>query len=108
MSTSNPSSAHSPVFQNFAEFYPFYLSQHQNRVCRSLHVAGLLTVLTLAVALPLTGHALWLPLLPVVGYGFSWVGHFVFERNVPATFTWPWWSLRGDLRMTWETLTGQR
>ena len=43
----------------------------------------------------------------VVGYGFAWVGHFFFEKNRPATFTYPWQSYKGDWRMWWETLTGK-
>ncbi len=95
------------AYGSFAEFYPFYLSQHVHPVCRGLHAAGVLVVLTSAVLLLATGHPGLLALLPVIGYGFSWTGHFVFERNVPATFTYPWYSLLGDFRMTWETLTGR-
>ena len=40
------------------------------------------------------------------GYGFAWVGHFFVEGNRPATFTYPLWSLRGDMLMWWKTVTG--
>jgi hypothetical protein len=46
--------------------------------------------------------------MPLVGYGFAWVGHFVFEKNTPATFKYPLWSLMGDFRLFFETVTGKR
>ena len=94
-------------YTTFRDFYPFYLSQHQDRTCRRLHVVGSLLVLTvLAYALG-TGRWLALWALPVVGYGFAWVGHFRFERNRPATFTYPLYSLMGDWVMLWQVLTGK-
>ena len=95
-------------YTTFREFYPFYLSQHQDRTCRRLHVVGSLTVL--AVLAYAVGTQRWLALwaLPVVGYGFAWVGHFFFEKNRPATFKYPLWSLMGDWRMFFETVSGKR
>jgi hypothetical protein len=46
-------------------------------------------------------------LIPIVGYGFAWVGHFVFEKNRPATFKYPFYSFLGDFKMFWEILTGK-
>jgi len=83
-------------FASFSEFYPYYLGEHANRTCRRLHFTGsLLVVLTVLYALLI---ASWLPLLllPVIGYGFAWIGHFFFEKNRPATFTHPLYSLAGD------------
>ena len=86
-------------YTTFRDFYPFYLSQHQDRTCRRLHVVGSLLVLTvLAYALG-TGRWLALWALPVVGYGFAWVGHFFFEKNRPATFRYPLYSFIGDWAM---------
>src|SRR5690349_21254528 len=69
--------------ESFEEFWPFYVSQHRNKTCRQL---------------------------PVVGYGFAWIGHFAFEKNKPAS----WggvkafaWSLRGDLKMWRMIAMGQ-
>ena len=96
------------AFQDFSDFYPYYLGEHQNVTCRRLHVVGTL----LGAAVVLTALVVGRPALgllgPVVGYGFSWVGHFFFERNKPATFSHPWWSFRGDMKLLWETLSGQR
>ena len=44
-------------------------------------------------------------LTPIIGYGFAWVGHFVFEQNKPATFKYPLYSLMGDFVMLKDTLT---
>ena len=54
-----------------------------------------------------TRNPWWLLLCPVLGYGFAWIGHFVVERNRPATFTYPLWSLRGDYKMYGQMLRGR-
>ena len=94
-------------FATFREFYPFYLSEHRNRTCRQLHFAGSTLVLALVAAAIVLGNAWLLLLVPVAGYGFAWVGHFAFEKNRPATFTYPAWSFAGDWVMYWQLLTGK-
>ncbi|MHB1617373.1 MAG: Mpo1-like protein [Metallibacterium sp.] len=94
-------------FSSFAEFYPFYLGEHRNNVCRRLHFIGSCIVLLLLLIALLTRDAWWLLLLPVVGYGFAWIGHFFFEKNRPATFQYPWYSLIGDWRMFIDVLRGR-
>jgi len=93
-------------YRTFAEFYPFYLSQHADRTCRRLHVVGSTVVLALLVTALLQGGWWWAS-LPLAGYGFAWVGHFFFEHNKPATFTYPVYSLMGDWVMYWQVLTGK-
>jgi hypothetical protein len=98
-------------FASFEEFYPFYLSEHQNVISRRLHIigTGLVCFCLLNVVLwGLIGGLKFLIAAPIVGYGFAWVGHFFFEKNKPATFTYPAWSLLGDFRMFGETITGKR
>lgn len=91
----------------FADFYPFYLQEHRNPTCRRLHFAGSLFVLaTLAYAL-ISQQWIWLLAVPLVGYGFAWVGHFIFEKNRPATFQYPLYSLIGDWVMFRDMLTGR-
>jgi len=86
-------------FSSFAEFYPFYLREHANRTNRRLHFAGTsLLVGTLLYAL-VSGRWALLELLPILGYGFAWAGHFFFEKNRPATFKHPLYSLMGDFVM---------
>jgi hypothetical protein len=94
-------------FASFREFYPFYLAQHANRTSRRLHLLGSLLALG-AVALALaTGRWGWLAVAALVGYLPAWSGHFFFERNLPATFRHPLYSLRGDFTMLFEVLTGR-
>ena len=94
-------------FNSFQEFYPFYLSEHSDKTCRRLHFIGSALVLLLLSYILLTGSLVLLLLLPVVGYGFAWVGHFVFEKNRPATFKYPLYSFMGDWVMFKDLLTGK-
>jgi len=84
------------AFRSFAEFYPFYLSEHSNRTSRRLHFAGSTLALVFLVLLFFTGHAIYLVAALVSGYGFAWVGHFAFEKNRPASFKRPLYSFMGD------------
>lgn len=94
-------------FNSFAEFYPYYLSEHSDRTCRRLHFVGTSLVLALIVV-ALLGSNPWLWVtVPVAGYGFAWVGHFFFEKNRPATFQYPFYSLWGDFVMYKDIVTGK-
>jgi hypothetical protein len=86
-------------YTTFREFYPFYLSEHENATCRRLHFAGSSFVILIVVVAIVRGDARWLLLAPVAGYGFAWIGHFFFEKNRPATFTHPLYSFIGDWAM---------
>jgi hypothetical protein len=94
-------------FAAFRDFYPFYLSEHRNPTCRKLHFVGSSLVLGIIVLAIATANAWWLLAVPLAGYGFAWVGHFAFEKNRPATFTYPLWSFMGDWVMYWQLLTGK-
>jgi hypothetical protein len=95
-------------FRSFSEFYPFYIHEHQNRTSRRLHVIGTgLVVATWIWAIATRNPFLFL-FSPLIGYGFAWVGHFFFEKNKPATFKYPLWSLMGDFRLFFETATLRR
>jgi hypothetical protein len=95
-------------FASFGEFYPYYLEQHTNRVSRRLHVSGTLLAIAVVVAAIVSGRWLWLLAAPLVGYLPAWCGHVLFERNSPATFRHPLYSLRGDFVMLAEVLSGRR
>lgn len=93
-------------FKSFQEFYPFYLTQHTSAVSRVLHALGSLGGLTLAIC-ALTAGPWWLLLVaPAYGYACAWIGHFVFEKNLPATFGHPFYSFASDWLMLWQMLTG--
>jgi hypothetical protein len=94
-------------FTSFDEFYPFYLREHSNRVSRRLHVIGTSLAILLAGAALVTGKWALLWGVPLAGYAFAWAGHFLFEKNEPATFRHPLYSLRGDFRMLRDVLTGR-
>jgi hypothetical protein len=93
-------------FNSFVEFYAFYLSQHKNLTCRRLHFVGSALILALFAFVIISQQWILLWLLPVLGYGFAWVGHFFFEHNKPATFTYPFYSLLGDWVMFKDILLG--
>lgn len=94
-------------FKSFSAFYPFYLSQHQNKTCRRLHFigSGLIIFMLTYIVITTAWQLLWG--LPLIGYGFAWVGHFFFEKNKPATFTYPIYSLIGDWVMFKDILLGK-
>ena len=95
-----------PKLTSYEEFWPYYVSEHSLPSTRVLHFVG--TALVLAcLALGALVSPWWLLAAPLAGYGFAWVGHFFFEHNRPATFTYPLWSLRGDFRMFRLILLGR-
>ena len=94
-------------FKSFSEFYPFYLSEHSNPVNRRLHFFGCVLVILILLYAVVTKTWLALILLPVVGYGFAWVGHYFVEKNRPATFTYPLYSFMGDWVMFKDIISGK-
>ena len=83
-------------YSSFKEFYPYYLQEHSDTRCRALHYIGS-TLVLIVLAYALFTQSYWgLLAVPVIGYGFAWLGHFIFEKNKPATFKYPLYSLMGD------------
>lgn len=91
--------------KTYREFWPFYLSQHAHPLDRRLHFIGTTIVIALLATAIATRHFWLLWLMPVAGYGFAWFGHFIVEKNRPATFTYPLWSLGSDFVMWWKIAT---
>lgn len=94
-------------YSDFKSFYPFYLSQHQNTTCRLLHFIGSSLILITLAYIFMSASWVLLWTIPLLGYGFAWVGHFFFEKNKPATFTYPVYSFIGDWVMYKDLLIGK-
>jgi hypothetical protein len=91
-------------YKSLKEFYPYYLEEHLNPTCRKLHFIGTgLLFFILGYSL-ITGEYRWLIAIPFVGYGFAWIGHFFFEKNKPATFKYPLYSLISDFKLFFDLL----
>ena len=94
-------------FASFDDFYPYYLREHSSRASRRLHVIGTSLAVAVAVAAFVTQEWVLLWGVPLAGYAFAWTGHFFFEKNSPATFRHPLYSLRGDFKMLRDVLSGR-
>jgi len=92
----------------FSRFYEHYLGEHRNPTCRLLHFIGSWLVIGIVLSALLARRPLVLIAAPIAGYGFAWVGHFFFEKNTPATFRQPWYSLAGDWLLWWQITTRRR
>jgi hypothetical protein len=92
---------------SFQEFWPHYLREHAGRRTRALHYVGTAIVIAAFIALLATGNAWWAVAMPLAGYGFAWFAHFFVEKNRPATFTYPLWSLVSDFRMFFLAVSGR-
>jgi hypothetical protein len=94
-------------YKTFNEFYFYYLTEHALPINRVLHVFG--TALVIAITALICFFPNWrlLIFIPAAGYGFAWTGHFFFEKNKPATFTYPLWSLASDFVMLFHILSGR-
>jgi hypothetical protein len=94
-------------YRSFREFWPYYLREHAKPKTRAMHYAGTTLVVLVAIAAVLSGNWWLLLVMPVAGYGFAWASHAAIERNRPATFTYPTWSLMADFKMWWLWLMGR-
>lgn len=94
-------------YTSFWSFYPYYLTEHARPINRLLHFTGTGIVIALLIAGIFLQNGKMLLAIPLAGYGFAWFGHFVFEKNKPATFQYPLYSLGSDFVMFWHILTFQ-
>jgi hypothetical protein len=92
-------------YKSLNEFYPYYLTEHQNTTSKKLHFIGTFLVIICLLS-GLLFNLKILIAMPFLGYGFAWVGHFFFEKNKPATFKYPFYSLASDFILFYELLTG--
>ncbi|WP_312819485.1 DUF962 domain-containing protein [Kaistella carnis] len=93
--------------KNYKEFYEFYLTEHSKMWTRIFHFLGTLLLFAVLFYVIKSGKERFLWYVPICGYGFAWFSHAVFEKNTPATFKYPLWSLISDFRMFFELLTGK-
>jgi hypothetical protein len=93
---------------SFREFYPYYLSQHGGRGCRVLHFIGTSCALACLAGALLTLNPWYVLAALAFGYGFGWLGHALYEKNRPTTFSYPWYSLLADLRMYRDLWIGRQ
>jgi hypothetical protein len=94
-------------YTTFRDFWPHYLREHKRPATRRLHYAGTGLVLAFAVAALASRDWRLFAAVPLAGYGFAWFSHAAVERNRPATFTYPLWSLAADFRMAWLWVLGR-
>jgi len=94
-------------YKSFAEFWPYYVSEHSKTATRALHAIGSSAGLILMLVVIAIGKWWLFPLGLVAGYGFAWVGHFFIEKNKPATFKYPLWSFMGDWKMLAFMIAGR-
>jgi len=95
------------TFKSYKEFFAFYLEEHSDSRNRLLHAIGTFLGLAVVVAAFIFRHPIYALTWPIVSYGFAWTGHFLIERNKPATFGHPFWSFISDFQMLWLMLTGR-
>lgn len=94
-------------FESFEDFWPYYLREHSDPTNRVLHAAGSLGAAGLLGMAVASRKPVYAALAPILGYGMAWIGHYAIEKNRPATFSHPLWSLRADTKMTSLMLSGQ-
>jgi hypothetical protein len=92
---------------NFRDFWPYYVREHSKIGCRLLHFFGSSAGIICLIIAILTLNLLFIPLGLIIGYGFAWMGHFFIERNRPATFQYPLWSLIADWKMWGLMIAGR-
>jgi hypothetical protein len=92
---------------SFEEFWPGYLNAHSDRRTRMVHLGGTAIGLGCAALFLSTRKPQWAAIALISSYGAAWAAHAIFERNIPATFSHPLWSLRGDFRMLRLALSGR-
>jgi hypothetical protein len=94
-------------YKTFKEFYPFYLDQHKKTGTRITHFVGT-TAFFILVLISIIYKLPWILLAGVVSaYFFAWIGHFFIEKNKPATFQYPFYSLISDFKLYFQLLTGK-
>lgn len=95
------------TFSTFEDFWPYYVAMHSKAATRWVHTLGTLTGLAVTTYGLARGRRQYAAALPLIGYGTAWPAHFLIEKNNPASFGYPLWSLRGDAKMIGTMLAGR-
>lgn len=95
-------------YTTFSEFYPYYLSEHRKSGTRIMHFIGTTFFFMFVALMIFRFRPVFIPLAIITPYSFAWVAHFFIEKNKPATFQYPFYSLMGDFRLYFELLFGKR
>ena len=95
-------------YKTFEEFYPYYLNEHRQVGTRVTHCIGTSLFFMLTITAIIKGNAQFILAGVVSAYFFAWIGHFFIEKNKPATFKYPWMSLKGDFKLYFEILIGKQ
>lgn len=103
----NQRMAERPDFSSYQEFFPYYVAMHSKPLTRKLHFGGTIAGLVVALIGVATGRRRFIAALPLFGYGTAWPAHWFVEKNNPASFGHPLWSLRGDFQMVTAMITGR-
>jgi hypothetical protein len=93
-------------YKSFEDFYPYYISEHDHKYTKLMHFIGTSISIYFLIKFILSFNFLFILYALLSGYGFAWVGHFFIEKNKPATFKYPFYSLIGDYKMYLEILQG--
>ena len=94
-------------YTSFSAFWPYYLREHSAPATRALHYIGTGLAIIVFMASIVSGAWAFIGLALVSGYAFAWLAHMIVEKNRPATFTYPLWSLGADFKMLFYFLTGR-
>ena len=94
-------------YKSFRDFYPYYISEHDHKYTKLMHFIGTSISIYFLIKFVLSFNFLFILYALLAGYGFAWVGHFFIEKNKPATFKYPFYSLKGDYKMYLEILQGK-
>lgn len=94
--------------ESFRDFWPFYLGQHSRWGCRLMHYLGTSAALLLVAAAPFLSRPKLALIALAVGYAPAWLAHLLIEKNRPATFRYPLWSLLADFKMLGEAIRHRR
>ena len=94
-------------FDSFHQFYPYYLSEHSKSGTKIFHFIGTILVIVYLIMFYAYLDFIYFLLIPISGYGFAWFSHLFIEKNKPATFRYPLYSLAGDFLMFWHIIIGK-